>query len=64
MLIYSPLLLPLNKTFSIYGTTLSNRQDLITISQIDPEVILALTAGIDIICKRIPILNPATAKKF
>jgi len=53
----------IKQDFSIYGTTLSNRQDLITISQIDPEVILALTAGIYIICKKNSYPQPSDGKE-
>jgi len=62
MPIYSPLLLPLNKT-SVSTEPLSNRQDLINISQIDQEVILALTAGIYIICKKNSYPQPSDGKE-
>ena len=53
----------IKQDFSIYGITLNNRQDLITISQIDPEVILALTAGIYIICKKNSYPQPNDGKE-
>ncbi|MFM7792917.1 MAG: hypothetical protein ACKO90_34125, partial [Microcystis panniformis] len=53
----------IKEDFSIYGINLSNRQDLITISQIEPEVILALTAGIYIICKKNSYAQPRDGKE-
>ena len=54
----------IKQDLSIYGTTLSNRQDLINISQIEPEVILALTAGIYIICKKNSYHQPSDGKEI
>ena len=53
----------IKEDLSIYGINLSNRQDLINISQIEPEVILALTAGIYIICKKNSYAQPSDGKE-
>lgn len=53
----------IKEDLSIYGINLSNRQDLINISQIEPEVILALTAGIYIICKKNSYPQPRDGKE-
>ncbi|MFM8305790.1 MAG: hypothetical protein ACKN87_01615 [Microcystis aeruginosa] len=54
----------IKQDLSIYGINLSNRQDLINISQIEPEVILALTAGIYIICKKNSYAQPSDGKEI
>lgn len=53
----------IKQDLSIYGINLSNRQDLINISQIEPEVVLALTAGIYIICKKNSYPQPRDGKE-
>lgn len=53
----------IKQDLSIYETTLNNRQDLIAVSQIDSQVILALTAGIYIICKKNSYPEPKDGKE-
>jgi sulfur transfer complex TusBCD TusB component (DsrH family) len=53
----------LKEDLSSHGITISNRGDLIAVSQIDQEVILALTAGIYIICKKNSYPEPTNGQE-
>lgn len=53
----------LKEDLDISEVTLNNRQELIEIGQVSPDVRLALEAGVHIICKRNYLPEPADGKE-